>query len=168
MNSASRSISVAILICAIVPRFSLADIRGKVVAIQDGDTLTVLDSQNVQYKVRLSGIDSPEKKQAFGQRAKESLSECSFDKQVLIEGGKLDRYKRLIGKVIVKGQGCNLRQIKLGMAWHYKKYQYDQSVVDRTNYAEQEDIAMKKRIGLWSDQNPIPSWEFRHPIEVSR
>lgn len=148
---------------ALLPLTSHADIEGRVVAIQDGDTLTILDFFHVQHKVRLSGIDSPEKHQAFGNRAKESLSDCTFNKQVQIVGFKRDRYKRLLGTVKADGVDCNLRQIQMGMAWHYKKYQKEQPEAERLTYAEQESIASKRKIGLWSDPNPVPPWEYRRP-----
>ena len=154
-----------IYLCLLIPAFAQADIQGKVVGILDGDTVTVLDSDQVQHRVRLSGIDAPEKRQAFGQRSKESLSDCAFDKQAVIEGSKFDRYKRLVGKVVVNGQDCNLSQVKLGLAWHYKKYQKEQLVQDRQVYATEEDTARLKKLGLWSEPSPTPPWEFRHPVK---
>jgi endonuclease YncB( thermonuclease family) len=78
---------------------------GRVVGVSDGDTITVLDSSNTQHKIRLAGIDAPEKSQAFGQRSKESLSASVFGKSVTIDSNKSDKYGREIGKVIVSGQG---------------------------------------------------------------
>ena len=152
-----------IYLCLLLPAFAQADIHGKVVGILDGDTITVLDRDQVQQRVRLSGIDAPEKRQPFGQRSKEGLSDCAFDKQAVIEGNKIDRYQRLIGKVVVSGQDCNLNQVKLGLAWHYKKYQKEQPVQDRQAYATEEDTARLGKLGLWSNTNPTPPWDFRHP-----
>lgn len=87
-------------------------ITGRVVAIADGDTITVLDSSNAQHKIRLSGIDAPEKKQAFGRRSTQVRSDLLFDHQVQVESTKVDRYKRLIGKVLVDGLDANLEQVK--------------------------------------------------------
>ncbi|OYU45717.1 MAG: nuclease [Burkholderiales bacterium PBB4] len=137
-------------------------LEGKVVGISDGDTITVLDDRR-EVKVRVSGIDAPEKKQPFGQRSKEHMSECAFGKTVAIEWRKTDRYGRTIGKVVVDGVDCGLRQIELGMAWHYKAYAKEQSPVDRAAYAEAESQAQARRAGLWSDPHPMPPWEFRHP-----
>lgn len=98
---------------------SYADtLQGRVVAVTDGDTVTVLDADNTQFKIRLMGIDAPEKKQAFGSKSKESLSSLVFNKQVTIEYSKHDRYGRTIGKIIVDGVDANLEQVKVGMAWH--------------------------------------------------
>lgn len=81
---------------------------GKVVDVIDGDTITVLAAGNVQYKIRLAGIDAPEKKQPFGQRAKEQLSELVAGKAVEVETEKKDRYRRPVGKVIADGRDANL------------------------------------------------------------
>ncbi len=140
---------------------SLADVTGRVVGITDGDTITVLDNTNVQHKVRLAGIDAPEKKQPFGQKSKQSLSDCAYDKTATIQGDKLDRYGRLVGKVIADGVDCNLRQIYQGLAWHYKKYMNEQAPDDRLIYAQAEEDARSKKAGLWSDVNPMPPWMWR-------
>ncbi len=91
-------------------------ITGRVVGVADGDTITVLDADKVQHKIRLSGIDAPEKKQPFGNRSKESLSALAFDKTVNVETSKRDRYGRQIGKVLVNGRDVNLVQVERGMA----------------------------------------------------
>ncbi len=138
-------------------------IQGRIVGIADGDTVTILDEEKTQHKIRLGGIDAPEKKQAFGNRSKETLSDCAFGKQATVETGKRDRYGRWVGKVVVNGQDCNLRQIQLGMAWHYKKYQSEQTQSDRAEYDAAELKARAARQGLWQDAEPIPPWEFRKP-----
>ena len=91
-------------------------IEGRVVAIADGDTITVLDADRVQHRIRLGGIDAPEKGQAFGTRSKESLSDLVFSKAVTVETGKMDRYGREIGKVLVDGLDANLQQVSRGFA----------------------------------------------------
>ncbi len=136
-------------------------LTGRVVGVSDGDTVTVLDASKRTHKVRLLGIDSPEKKQPFGERAKQSLSDLVFDKQVSVEGGKQDRYGRSLGKIMLDGQDINLEQIRRGMAWHYRQYARDQSPQDRAAYAEAENAARSKRVGLWQDANPVPPWSFR-------
>ncbi len=152
-----------LLLCltALVSTNILADVTGRVVGITDGDTATVLDSSRTQYKVRLAGIDAPEKKQPFGQKSKEALSDCAYDKTATIVGDKLDRYGRLVGKVMVGDVDCNLRQINLGLAWHYKKYMKEQPESDRASYSRTEDSARGKRVGLWVEADPMPPWEWR-------
>ncbi len=138
-----------------------ATLQGRIVAISDGDTVTVLDASNTKTKIRLVGIDAPEKKQAFGSRSKESLSALVFNRQVTVEYEKKDRYGRTVGKILVNGVDANLEQVKSGMAWHYKKYQKEQPLADRTTYARAEDEARAAKRELWKDPDPIPPWEFR-------
>ena len=137
-------------------------LRGKVVGVSDGDTITILDSAKEQHKIRLTGIDAPEKAQAFGQASKKVLSELVFNKEVEVLWVKHDRYQRILGKVLLNGQDICLEQVKRGMAWHYKKYQHEQSPEDRTYYSDAETQARKSRLGLWSDDTPIEPAEFRH------
>lgn len=148
-------------------------LSGKVVALSDGDTITVLDASNQQHKIRLSGVDSPEKKQPFGQRSKAHLSQLVFDKPVDVEWNKLDRYKRIVGKVTVADPSCGkancpktldagLSQITVGLAWWYRQYAKEQLPEDRQRYETAEAQARAKRVGLWSENEPTPPWEYRH------
>jgi endonuclease YncB( thermonuclease family) len=139
-------------------------IQGRVIGVSDGDTITVLDATNTQQKVRLSGIDAPEKAQPFGNRSKESLSELVFGKNVTVDSEKRDRYGRNVGKVLVNGVDANLTQIQRGMAWHYKAYEREQPPSDRKVYSEAEVDAKTARLGLWSDPAPVPPWIFRRRI----
>ena len=116
----------------------------------------------VQHKIRLAGIDAPEKKQPFGNRSKESLSALTFDKTVNVETDKRDKYGRQVGKVLVNGQDVNLVQVERGMAWFYRQYQREQSPNDRRLYETAEDAAKAKKRGIWRDADPVPPWEFRH------
>lgn len=142
--------------------FAAADtLHGQVVGVTDGDTITILEAGNNQIKIRLMGIDAPEKAQTFGARSKQSLSDLVFNKQVTVEFSKQDKYGRTIGKIYVNGRDINLEQIKVGMAWHYKQYQNEQSVDDRSFYAEAEESARTKKFGLWLDSNPMPPWDWR-------
>lgn len=141
-----------------------ATIEGHVVGVADGDTVTVLDANKVQHKVRLSGIDAPEKKQAFGQRSKDSLSDLVFNKQVSVETDKKDRYGRQVGKVVVAGTDANLAQVTRGFAWHYTAYEREQSINDRKLYNFAESEARAARRGLWRDVAPIPPWDFRKGV----
>lgn len=136
-------------------------IAGKVVGIADGDTVTVLDADRMQHKIRLQGIDAPEKAQPFGQRSKEALSALVFGKQVRVEWNKRDRYGRTVGKVVVNGTDANLEQVKSGLAWWYRKYSSEQSAADRSAYEAAEASARAARRGLWRDAEPVPPWEWR-------
>lgn len=134
---------------------------GQVVGVTDGDTITVLDGQQTQHKVRLMGIDAPEKAQSFGQNAKQSLSDLVFGRSVNVEWQKLDRYERIVGKVLVSGLDANLEQVRRGLAWHYKKYEREQEPIDRATYSQAEIEARMGNRGLWSDPSPIPPWDWR-------
>jgi endonuclease YncB( thermonuclease family) len=136
-------------------------LSGHVVAIADGDTLTLLDTTKTQYKIRLAGIDSPEKGQPFGQVCKKSLSDLTYDRVATVESNKLDRYGRIIGKVLVNGQDVNLEQVRRGCGWHYKKYQNEQILNDRLSYNAAEESARASKVGLWIDREPMPPWEWR-------
>lgn len=136
-------------------------LEGKVVGVADGDTITVLGAGNRQTRVRLQGIDAPESGQAFGQVSKRNLSDLVFDRQVVVEYEKSDRYGRTLGKVVAFGRDVNLEQVKAGLAWHYKYYLDEQSPEDRRLYADAETEARSARRGLWADPGPIPPWDFR-------
>ena len=138
-----------------------ATLQGKVVNVADGDTLTVLDGHKTQHKIRLQGIDAPEKSQPFGQKSKQSLNQLVHSKMVTVEFEKKDKYGRTVGKVLLNDNDVCLEQLKLGMAWHYKKYASEQSKEDREIYAQAEQLAKSQAIGLWRDKNPMPPWDFR-------
>lgn len=141
---------------------SIADtLLGRVVGVADGDTITVLNADKVQHKIRLTGIDAPEKKQPFGNRSKQSLSDMVFNKTVTVETDKRDRYGRELGKVLAGGKDVNLEQVRTGLAWHYKAYERTQTATDRQTYADAENEAKAAKRGLWHDEIPVPPWEWR-------
>ena len=154
---------LATLLLALACNANAETITGRVVGVADGDTITVLDARKVQHKIRLAGIDAPEKKQPFGNRSKESLSQLAFGKTVDVETIKRDRYGRQIGKVLVNGQDVNLLQVERGMAWFYRQYQREQSPNDRRLYEAAEDAAKANKRGLWQDSAPVAPWESRRP-----
>jgi len=130
----------------------------KVIRILDGDTIEILYDQ-LSIKLRLAHIDAPEKrgKQAFGNNAKKALSDLCYGQMVKVHSdGEFDRNGRLIG-VIYNNQGLNLNKemVRLGMAWHYKKYSDDQS------YDSIEREARAAKTGLWQDPSPIAPWDYR-------
>ena len=129
---------------------------GQVVRIIDGDTLVVLDANKAQHKIRLTGIDAPERKQAYGKKSKEYLSNLVAGKHVVIDYNKRDRYKRILGKVLLNNTDMNLAIVKAGLAWHYKKYQKEQTKSDRELYSRAEDEARRNKRGLWFDVNAMP------------
>lgn len=160
---------IILLSTIIYVQFANADIiSGLVVGVTDGDTINVLDRTNTQHKVRLAGIDAPEKKQAFGNVSKKSLSDLLYNKQVDINWHKHDRYGRIVGKVIVGNLDANLLQISLGMAWYYKKYKSELVFEDRLDYLHAQEKAKAEKLGLWSENQPIPPWDFRKVVNLTK
>lgn len=128
----------------------------KVVGVADGDTFTGLTADNLQVKCRIYGIDAPEKKQAFGNRSKQTLSDLIFGEQVRIKIQNKDRYGRAIVWVFTaEGIDVSAEMLRVGMAWHFKKY--DNSI----EYVELDSLARIRQIGLWSDKNPVAPWNYR-------
>jgi hypothetical protein len=107
MTSSLHRITSILLLCLPLVSWS-AELKGRVVVVVDGDTLVVLDSSNTQHKIRLAGIDCPERKQPWGQRAKQALSDHVFDNQVTVEWDKVDRYGRTVGKILTDDRDVNL------------------------------------------------------------
>jgi len=132
-------------------------IQGKVVGVADGDTITVLQNSK-QYKIRLYGIDTPEKKQDFGQKAKKFTSDMVFGKDVKVSSYGTGKYGRTIG-VVYFGQKClNEELVRSGLAWVYKKYCSESFC---NNWLQLEQEARENKLGLWIYDNPTPPWDFR-------
>lgn len=157
-----RAVTVVLALGALFSFAVHAEIlTGIIIGISDGDTVTLLDPNQRRYKIRLTGIDAPEKKMPYGQRSKEHLSDLIFSKDVQVETEKLDRYGRTLGKILLDHKDINLAMSQAGQAWHYKKYQQEQSASDRLLYSLAEDQARLRRIGLWHDATPTPPWDWR-------
>ncbi len=160
MNSIATWVA-SLVLALVLTAAEAATITGRVVGVSDGDTITVLDADRTQYKIRLAGIDAPESKQAFGSRSKQNLSDLVFGKDVAVEWDKRDRYQRVVGVVLVDGHDVNLEQVRAGMAWWYRQYAKEQTLDDRRLYEQAENGAKAARRGLWVDANPVPPWEWR-------
>jgi endonuclease YncB( thermonuclease family) len=132
-----------------------AEILGRVVKVYDGDTLDLVDADAALYRVRLQGIDAPEKDQAFSNKSREALSDLVSGKEVKVVTMGKDQYERYLGHIYVSGVWINRLMIRRGMAWHYKSYSKD------LRLAFSELYARYKRIGLWEDENPLAPWSFR-------
>lgn len=138
-----------------------AVLQGRVVGVSDGDSLTLLDAEKRQYKIRLQGIDAPEIKQAYGQKSKESLSKMVYGKTIQVHAYKKDRFGRTVGQVILGDIDICLEQVRRGLAWHFKDYQDEQSAEDRERYDRAEKQAREQGLGLWQDAAPVAPWVFR-------
>ncbi len=132
-----------------------ADFTGRVVGVSDGDTITVLHNGKGE-RIRLHGIDCPEKRQAFGNRAKQFTSNLVFAKTVTVQVMDRDRYGRTVGEVLLPdGRSLNHELVRAGLAWMYRRYTDDQSLSDL------EEEARVARRGLWADPHAVPPWEWR-------
>lgn len=131
-----------------------AQLTGKVVKVSDGDTFTLLADKK-QIRIRLHGIDCPEKGQDYYQVAKQFLSDQIFGKTVTVKKLKNDRYRRVVGIVTVSGIVVNEKLLEAGLAWHYKEYDNNEA------WQKLEESARGKRLGIWSMKNPVPPWEYR-------
>lgn len=138
-----------------------AEYAGRVVGVLDGDTVDVLTAEKRLVRIRLSGIDAPERRQPFAAASKKALSDFVYKHQVVVHGKKHDRYGRFVGKVLASGSDVNLTMVEQGLAWHYRAYAMEQSEADRAAYSDAEAFARESRRGLWRDSNPVPPWTFR-------
>ncbi|HYH41245.1 MAG TPA: thermonuclease family protein [Burkholderiales bacterium] len=132
----------------------------------------MLDAGHQQHKVRLSAIDAPERRQAYGERSKEHLASIAHGRPVRIVWERRDRYGRLVARVMLAqcarpecpySVDAGLEQIKAGLAWHYKQYAKAQPVAERATYAYSEVAARARGDGLWRDTDPVPPWLYRNP-----
>lgn len=153
---------VALALCCHSVAAAPLVLDGKVVGIQDGDTLTLLDAGRNQHRIRLASIDAPEighgsKKpgQPYGQRSKQSLSDIAYGREARAECETDDRYGRKVCTIMVGSLNANLEQVRLGMAMTYRKYARDQI------YFTAEAEAKAARRGLWADPSPIEPWVWR-------
>lgn len=154
-----KYLSIILFISLILASISGAQsiILGKVVGIADGDTITVLQNRT-QYKIRLYGIDTPERAQDFGKKAKQFTSNMVFGKHVRVVKEDMDRYGRVVGTVYVDGVCVNEEIIKDGFAWVYRKYCKSPVCA---HWLKLEETARLNRIGLWSHKDPIEPWNYR-------
>ena len=146
--------ALLLLLVLAAPAAWAETLHGKVVRVSDGDTLTLLVDHK-QIKVRLVEIDAPESKQAFGQRARQSLGELCAGEAATVRASGRDKYGRTLGRVECRGIDANAEQVRRGMAWVYDRY-----VTDRSLYALQNE-ARAAHLGLWADTAPTAPWTWR-------
>jgi micrococcal nuclease len=136
-------------------------VRGRVVGVTDGDTLKVLVADQQLLRVRLAFCDAPEKKQAFGARAKQAMSDLVFGREIELRPNAIDRYGRTVAQVKADGKDVGTEMLQQGLAWVYDRYIADASTEIQDVYRESQDQAKVDRRGLWSDPSSIPPWIFR-------
>lgn len=133
-----------------------------VVGITDGDTLTARCGELGAYqqiKIRLAEIDAPERRQPFGQRSRQALAGLCFQQQATIRPEKTDRYGRTVGRVECQGQDASAELVRAGMAWAFTRYLNDPEI------RRLENAARAAGVGLWSDREPVPPWEWRRTVK---
>ncbi len=167
-NPLARSIpAVALVLLALTAH---ADLTGKVVAVADGDTITILDADHKQHRIRINGIDAPEKGQPFGDRSLQNMASMVAGREVTANCHKADRYGRQVCKVWVQPADCSTcgktldvghAQIVVGLAWWYREYAKEQTTEDRGRYESEENEARLRKRGLWADTAPVPPWCWR-------
>ena len=145
------------IVFALFASYAFAEtIYGKVVSVADGDTLTLLSNNFTEFKIRLAGIDAPEKSQAFGQVSKRQLSSLCFNKQAEVKVVATDKYHRTVGDVFCENAHANEEMVKGGYAWVYR--QYSQGF---EQFIPLEQAAQEAKIGLSADTQPTPPWQWR-------
>jgi len=162
-----------LVLSSLAARAATQTFDARVVGVTDGDTITVLDANKVQHRIRLAGIDAPEKAQPFAERSKQSLRRMVMGSNARVEWDEQDRYGRLIGKVWVTPAGINCShepcpktldagrtQLTVGLAWHYLGRHQDEE--DSLAYEFDEMEARARRVGLWSEPDPVAPWDWRH------
>jgi endonuclease YncB( thermonuclease family) len=140
---------------------------GYVVGVPEGDVITVLEGSSVYHKIRISGIDTPEKAQGLADRSKQNLTALAFGKPAAVQWSKLDRYGRILGKVTVDGHDLGLQQIEVGLAWCNDSLK-EQSERDRANYEDAENQARAAGLGLWGEAHSAPPSNYRHHASFRR
>jgi endonuclease YncB( thermonuclease family) len=150
-----RLLVLPLLVICLLASPATADFTGEVVGVIDGDTIDVMHHGKSE-RIRLHGIDAPEKSQAFGKRSKRAASELSFGKEVTVEEHGRDKYGRTLGEVILPDdRSLNQELVRSGHAWRYRKYSKDRTL-DRL-----ETNARRTNRGLWQDDDAVAPWEYR-------
>ena len=156
----SRPFALLVLLLLAGP-LPAAEYAGRVTSISDGDTLALLVPDGASYrqvKVRLGEIDTPESRQPYGERAKQTLSDLAFGKPARVVVQDTDKYGRTVGRVYVGNLDVNAEMIGRGAAWVYRDYAKDPSL-----YRLENEAKAAKR-GLWGlpEAQRMPPWEWRH------
>jgi micrococcal nuclease len=134
---------------------------GTVTRVADGDTLTI-EKDGRRERIRLCGIDAPEKSQPLGQESKQALERMALGKQVAFTAIEKDRYGRTVAEVFVLGEPehfINGDMVEAGLAYHYA--QYSGKCPNGNAIAEAETLAKSKRSGVWADARAIKPWDYR-------
>lgn len=152
-------IALCLALLLATPQVALAQLSGRVVAVADGDTLTILDDNKQQHRIRLADIDAPEGGQPFGNRSKAMLADLCHGKSAKVQVRETDRYGRTVGTVVCDGADANAALVRHGLAWVYVRYAPAGSPLYPL-----EALARSQRKGLWADAEPVAPWEWRRGV----
>lgn len=139
---------------------------GEVTRVSDGDTVTLLDRERRRHKIRLAGIDAPERQQAWGKVAASALRLALLRRTASAECDSVDRYGRAVCTLTLDQQDVSLAMLNAGLAWHYVAYIRDQTRAEARRYAAAEQDARQARRGLWAEHDPTPPWEWRRAMKA--
>jgi endonuclease YncB( thermonuclease family) len=150
-----------VVFCVVPSMVQAESLRARVISVTDGDTVTVVTPAKKRMKVRLGGIDAPDKKQPFGKAAKAALSDLVKGRDVDLIGSKPDRREPFVAKVMHEGRDVNLELLRMGLAWWHVKFPEEQSAEDGEVYAAAESDARDAGLRLWSDFGAKAPWEWK-------
>ena len=138
-------------------------IQGTVTRIAEGDSLTIRDSAQREFKIRLAGIDAPEREQPYYETSRQNLAGLAYGKLVTVKWYKRDRYGRLVGTAVAATDKMDLglAQVRAGHAWWFKRDAKEQTPFERSRYETAEREAQTNKRGLWRTGKPVPPWEWR-------
>src|SRR6056297_2918394 len=163
MHNVIKTLVLVFFISAAGVLGAVEQFSGEVVGVADGDTIDVMRGAT-EVTVRLHGIDTPEKNQPYGTKAKSFTASMVFRRQVIVEVNDIDRYGRLVGVVERRSDGAELNKslVAAGYAWWYRRYAPGDSELENL-----EQAARRAKKGLWSGEDPIPPWSWRRGIRSS-
>ncbi|OCG22909.1 MULTISPECIES: thermonuclease family protein [unclassified Gilliamella] len=153
-----KRLFICIVLFCLSNALAYADFNGKVVKVIDGDTVDILTIKKRKIRVRLSDIDAPEKKQAYGNVSRKYLASLIAGKNVFVKENKKDIYKRTLGTIFLNKVNINAKMVESGYAWAYRY----KGVANNKIMVKLEARAKQNKKGLWKDKHPIAPWDFRH------
>lgn len=157
---AGLALSTLVSFTALAAPDDAPTLKGRIVRVSDGDTVT-LQTQGSTTQIRLAGIDAPESNMPHGPQAKAHLAAMVLGKEVVAIVQKKDRYGRTIATLMMNTKDINLAMLQAGMAWHYKRYEREQSRDQASAYSQSEQLAQTAGLGLWSQADAVPPWAWR-------
>ncbi|GAA4404249.1 hypothetical protein GCM10023089_09730 [Quisquiliibacterium transsilvanicum] len=138
-----------------------AVLEGESIAVQDGDSFILRTGDGQKLRIRIEGIDAPEKGQPFADVSRRHLAGLLRERSLRLEVRKIDRYGRRVARVLDGDTDIALAQLQAGLAWFFRRYQSEQEPAVRRAYSRAEARAREAALGLWREEEPLPPWEQR-------